>query len=270
MLQPNESNTILNEIYIYLHLQALITAFKRLQTSLAVDALYTCPDIDSNKRKIYVDGRNLNSLYRCILIRKRPWRCGGRRGLRGGQNKRWADLLKDVAAGRRAEWSHTLLPYNVTMQMYVGRLCVYALTHTGRRESPPHNPRLSPAGLAPAGSRQRWFYACECTHAALSLEARHWLLKRVAGGGRRVAGRSERVTTGRRPSVSDGRADLRALPIGTEAAPRTARGAALPQHAHSTALRRRRRATGPLFPASYTRFTRYPLPDLATITFAGV
>lgn len=63
--------------------------------------------------------------------------------------------------------------------MYVGRLCVNALTHTG--EAPPHNPRLTP----PACARQRWLYACECTHAALSLEARHWLLKRVGGGGRR-------------------------------------------------------------------------------------
>lgn len=48
----------------------------------------------------------------------------------------------------RAEWSHTLLPYNVTMQMYVGRLCVYALTHTGRRESPPHNPKHPPLARA--------------------------------------------------------------------------------------------------------------------------
>ncbi|CAH0716497.1 unnamed protein product, partial [Brenthis ino] len=53
-------------------------------------------------------------------------------------------------------------------------------------------------------------YACECTHAALSLEARHWLLKRVAGGsGRWAAGEPFRTGdhSGRR---ADGHAHLRA------------------------------------------------------------
>ncbi|CAF4746871.1 unnamed protein product [Pieris macdunnoughi] len=86
------------------------------------------------------------------------------------------------------------------MQMYVGRSCVHALTHTGRWVPSPHNP-LSPS--ASRQLRQRWFYACECTHAALSLEARHWLLKGVEGvqGGQR-ANRSERVSTGAADSVA--------------------------------------------------------------------
>ncbi|CAB3225087.1 unnamed protein product [Arctia plantaginis] len=100
------------------------------------------------------------------------------------------------------------------MQMYVGRLCVNALTHTGRRESPPRNPGPSPHRAA--GFRQRWFYACECTHAALSLEARHWLLKRVAGSGLREGESFQTGDHGEAPSVSDGRADLCTPPIGNE------------------------------------------------------
>ncbi|CAK1554795.1 unnamed protein product [Leptosia nina] len=64
------------------------------------------------------------------------------------------------------------------MQMYVGELCIRSYAY-GEGVSSPHNP-LSPS--ASRQFRQRWFYACECTHAALSLEARHWLLKRVKGG----------------------------------------------------------------------------------------
>lgn len=59
-----------------------------------------------------------------------------------------------------------------------------------------HIIRSIPRYRAPAGVRQRWFYACECTHAALSLEARHWLLKRVAGVGSGAAAAGEPFRTG--------------------------------------------------------------------------
>lgn len=83
-----------------------------------------------------------------------------------------------------------MVTYIITEQCHYANVCGKALcertyAYGGRH---PHIIRGTPRRPAPAGSRQRWLYACECTHAALSLEARHWLLKRVApgGGGRRA------------------------------------------------------------------------------------
>lgn len=93
-----------------------------------------------------------------------------------------------------------VVTYIITVQCHYANVCGKALcertyAYGGRRL---HIIQGSPRRPAPAGSRQRWLYACECTHAALSLEARHWLLKRVAGGGG-GGERFERVTTGRLP-----------------------------------------------------------------------
>lgn len=78
-----------------------------------------------------------------------------------------------------------VVTYIITVQCHYANVCGKALCERtyAYGGSCLHIIRGSPRRPAPAGSRQRWLYACECTHAALSLEARHWLLKRVAGGG---------------------------------------------------------------------------------------
>lgn len=90
------------------------------------------------------------------------------------------------------------------MQMYGGRLCANTLTNTGRRERSPHNPGF-PRYPRACRLLPKMVLACEYTHAALSLEARHWLLKRVAGGsGRPGAGEPFRTGdhSGRRVDVA--------------------------------------------------------------------
>lgn len=63
------------------------------------------------------------------------------------------NLLKDVAVGSRVEWSHTLLPYIVTMQMYVGG---FVCTHL-RIRGGVGRLRIIRSNLP---TRRRWCYVC--------------------------------------------------------------------------------------------------------------